>query len=169
MSALVRLVLPSPIGPMVLVGRAGALVGLDFLDCEDRLRVRLRRRFGEPSMAEGTDDQGWGAAFARYFAGEFAALDGLVLDPGGSPFQARVWAELRRIPPGTRTTYGALAAVLGKPAAGRAVGHANGSNPISIAIPCHRLVGSDGRLTGYGGGIARKEWLLAHEAASVHM
>jgi methylated-DNA-[protein]-cysteine S-methyltransferase len=169
MSPLSRLVLPSPIGSIVAVGHAGALIGVEFLDCEDRLRTLLRRRFGDVPIVDGADDRGWGAAFARYFAGDLAALSGLTLDPGGSPFQIRVWAALRTVPPGTRTTYGALAAALGNPAAGRAVGHANGSNPISIAIPCHRLVGSDGRLTGYGGGIARKEWLLAHEAANVHI
>ena len=87
------------------------------------------------------------------------------VDPGGTPFQARVWRALRRIPAGTTRSYGQIARKLGQPTALRAVGHANGRNPISIVVPCHRLVGADGSLTGYGGGLARKRWLLEHEGA----
>ena len=98
-----------------------------------------------------------------YFAGELTEFD-LPLATGGAPFQQRVWAELRRIPYGSTMSYGELARRIGNPKASRAVGAANGSNPISIIIPCHRVIGSDGRLTGYGGGIDRKAWLLDHEA-----
>ncbi len=89
----------------------------------------------------------------------------VVVDTGGTEFQRRVWAELRAIPPGSTRTYGELAARLGGPNASRAVGLANSQNPLSIVVPCHRLVGSDGSLTGYAGGLARKQWLLRHEGA----
>jgi len=86
---------------------------------------------------------------------------------GGTPFQRVVWAALREIPPGRTTSYGQLAARLGRPGASRAVGLANGANPVAIAVPCHRVIGADGTLTGYGGGIERKRWLLEHERASL--
>lgn len=101
----------------------------------------------------------------RYFAGDIDALDGVAVQTNGTEFQRTVWAELRRIPRGTTTTYGELAARIGKPTAARAVGLANGSNPVSIVVPCHRVIGADGSLTGYAGGTARKEWLLRHEGA----
>ncbi|MCA1582425.1 MAG: methylated-DNA--[protein]-cysteine S-methyltransferase [Acidobacteria bacterium] len=100
---------------------------------------------------------------SQYFEGRRTSFD-LRLAPDGTAFQRRVWEELVRIPFGQRTTYGELARRLGRPAAFRAVGAANGANPIAIVIPCHRVVGSDGSLTGYGGGLPMKEWLLAHEA-----
>ena len=102
------------------------------------------------------------AQLAEYFAGERAAFD-LELDPAGTPWQRRVWAALRDIPHGETRSYGEIARALGAPGASRAVGHANGRNPISIVVPCHRVVGSDGRLTGYGGGMERKAALLALE------
>ena len=111
------------------------------------------------------DPLGVGTRLARYFDGRLDAIDDLPVDPGGTPFQRRVWSALRRLPCGATRSYGALAAGLGKPAASRAVGLANGANPIAIVIPCHRVIGSDGALTGYAGGIARKRWLLEHEGA----
>ncbi|HEX7389242.1 MAG TPA: methylated-DNA--[protein]-cysteine S-methyltransferase, partial [Acidiphilium sp.] len=101
-----------------------------------------------------------------YFAGDLAAVDTITVRAAGTGFQHRVWTALRTIPPGTTTSYGELAARLGVPKASRAVGLANGANPISIVVPCHRVIGADGRLTGYGGGIERKAWLLDHEAHS---
>ena len=92
-----------------------------------------------------------------------AALDQLPVRPGGTEFQRLVWAALRLIPPGTTTTYGQLAARIGRAKASRAVGLANGANPVAIVVPCHRVVGADASLTGYGGGIERKAWLIAHE------
>jgi methylated-DNA-[protein]-cysteine S-methyltransferase len=102
-------------------------------------------------------------ALGAYFAGDLHAIDPLETRTGGTHFQQRVWTELRRIPAGGTITYGELARRIGRPAACRAVGLANGSNPISIVVPCHRVIGADGQLTGYGGGIARKRWLLDHE------
>ncbi len=105
------------------------------------------------------------AAFASYFAGSGAALSALPVDPQGSDFQRRVWRALREIPLGATASYGEIALRIGRPGAARAVGDANRRNPIAIAIPCHRVIGGDGRLVGYAGGLERKRWLLAHEAA----
>jgi O-6-methylguanine DNA methyltransferase len=102
-------------------------------------------------------------ALAGYFAGDLAALDALPVAPAGSDFQHRVWALLRSIPPGATRSYGDLARQLGQPGAARAVGLANGANPIAIVIPCHRVIGANGTLTGYAAGMARKAWLLRHE------
>jgi methylated-DNA-[protein]-cysteine S-methyltransferase len=104
-------------------------------------------------------------ALQAYFAGELARLNDITCATAGTPFQRMVWGALRTIPPGRTLSYGALAARLDRPSAARAVGLANGANPISVVIPCHRLVGANGALTGYGGGLGRKRWLLAHEGA----
>lgn len=104
------------------------------------------------------------AQLAEYFAGERREFT-LALNPSGTPFQQRVWAALREIPYGETTSYGKTAATVATPDAARAVGTANGQNPISIIVPCHRVVGANGSLTGYGGGLDAKRWLLAHEAA----
>jgi methylated-DNA-[protein]-cysteine S-methyltransferase len=100
-----------------------------------------------------------------YFAGDLSAIERLAVVTGGTDFQREVWAALRRIPAGRTLSYGALATQLGRPKAVRAVGLANGANPIGIVVPCHRVIGADGSLTGYGGGLERKRWLLAHEGA----
>jgi methylated-DNA-[protein]-cysteine S-methyltransferase len=107
-------------------------------------------------------------AFAAYFAGELRALDVLPTGTVGSAFERAVWAELRRIPPGHTCSYGNVARALGGAASGpgpnaRAVGTANGRNPLAIVVPCHRVIGADGSLTGYAGGLATKRWLLEHE------
>ena len=106
-------------------------------------------------------------ALARYFDGETSAIDALDVDPGGTEFQAAVWRALREIPAGETRTYGELAGAVGHSGSARAAGGAVGSNPIAIVIPCHRVVGADGRLTGFGGGVRRKRWLLTHEGASL--
>ena len=146
-------VVDSPLGPLTLVGRDGAVVGLwtaaqsptDLGDRDDRVLPALREQLA-----------GW-------FAGELTDFD-VPLAPAGTPFQQRVWAALRTIPYGATWTYGQLAATVGNPAASRAVGLANGRNPICVVVPCHRVVGSNGALTGYAGGVERKRWLLDHEA-----
>jgi methylated-DNA-[protein]-cysteine S-methyltransferase len=103
------------------------------------------------------------AALRAYFDGDLTAIDALPVALGGTDFQRQVWTALRAIAPGTTTSYRALATRLGRPLAMRATGLANGANPISIVLPCHRVIGSDGSLTGYGGGLPRKRWLLEHE------
>ena len=155
---------PPPIGPLLLVSDGRCLVALDFGAPEDRLLGLLRARFGpDAALAEAEDPQGFAAALRGYLDGRLDALDALPIDGGGSPFQRRVWAALRGIPPGQTRSYGAVAAGLGRPGAARAVGLANGANPISLVVPCHRVVGGAGALTGYAGGIDRKRWLLDHE------
>jgi methylated-DNA-[protein]-cysteine S-methyltransferase len=159
--------LASPLGEVLLVAdAAGRLCGLGWTDREDRLLrdLRLCHRV-EPILEATSDPGGLTSALAAYFAGDLRAIDGLAVELGGTPFQRLVWSALRGIPAGTTLTYAALAHRIGRPSATRAVGAANGANPISIVIPCHRLVGADGSLTGYGGGIERKRWLLAHEGA----
>lgn len=158
--------LESPAGRIVFARTAQGLAALAFAERWPGIREELARRFGaleEEPGAGGRD----AVALARYFEGDVAAIDSLPVDLGGTPFQARVWKELRRVPPGRTVTYRELAARAGRPAAIRAAGAANARNPVSIVVPCHRVVGSDGSLTGYGGGLARKRWLLDHEAAAV--
>jgi methylated-DNA-[protein]-cysteine S-methyltransferase len=103
---------------------------------------------------------------SRYFAGEVTTIEVIPVATAGTAFQRDVWAALRKIPPGATLSYGALARAIGRPRSVRAVGLANGANPIGIIVPCHRVIGADGSLTGYGGGIERKRWLLAHEGAA---
>jgi methylated-DNA-[protein]-cysteine S-methyltransferase len=102
-----------------------------------------------------------------YMAGDIATLGGIPTDTTGTPFQREVWAALRQIPAGETWSYGRLAAHIGRPAAVRAVGLANGANPIGVVVPCHRVIGANGSLTGYSGGIERKRWLLQHEGVTV--
>jgi methylated-DNA-[protein]-cysteine S-methyltransferase len=146
--------LPSPIGQVLVTADGRGLTGL--YTCE---HVRLPVELGARADAEFAvvRDQ-----LAEYFAGERTEFD-LPLAPAGTEFQQRVWQLLRAIPLGQTRTYGQLAAELGNPAAMRAVGLANGRNPISIIVPCHRVIGSTGALTGYAGGLAAKQWLLEHE------
>ncbi|MNZ84451.1 Methylated-DNA--protein-cysteine methyltransferase [compost metagenome] len=99
----------------------------------------------------------------RYFSGELDVINDLPVMTAGTEFQRSVWQQLRQIPCGEIITYGELAKRIGRPTASRAVGMANGSNPISIVVPCHRVIGSQGALTGYAGGVQRKQWLLKHE------
>jgi methylated-DNA-[protein]-cysteine S-methyltransferase len=111
------------------------------------------------------DPGGLTSALRAYFDGELAAIDGLPLVMEGTDFQRSVWKALSTIPCGETLSYGELARQIGRPKAVRAVGLANGANPIGIVVPCHRVIGADGTLTGYGGGLDRKRWLLAHERA----
>ena len=161
----------SPIGAMLLVHDANErLRALEFDDREQRLRQLLRLHYGAEGTGYVLHERSAPAvirhAFAGYFAGDFAALDDIAVATRGTPFQRDVWAALRTIPVGTTRSYGALARQLGRPNAVRAVGAANGANPLSIVVPCHRVIGSDASLTGYGGGIERKRWLLRHEGAA---
>ena len=159
-------VLDSPLGPLTVVVEDDHLVGLYV---EQGLAKALERSatLGTPSEPEDVPllravaDQ-----LAAYFRGERTAFD-LPVATAGTPFQQRVWAALQRIPYGETWSYGRLAAEVGNPAASRAVGAANGRNPVSIVVPCHRVVGSTGRLTGYAGGLTTKEQLLTHERTGV--
>jgi methylated-DNA-[protein]-cysteine S-methyltransferase len=153
----------TPIGPMLLMVRDERIIGLEFDDQPERYLKDLRHRFGEFTFAETSNPRGFSDQLRAYYGGDIRAIDTLPTIGGGTPFQERVWAELRRIPAGTTISYGELAVRLGDKKATRAVGLANGRNPISVVVPCHRVIGADGSLTGYGGGVPRKRWLLAHE------
>jgi methylated-DNA-[protein]-cysteine S-methyltransferase len=160
--------LDTPIGTALLVTNAdGALCALDWTDYEERLNTSLRRYLSAAPLVDTPAPKSIRQALTRYFSGDLAQLDTIPCHIPGTTFQSNVWTALRKIPAGTTLSYGALAAQLGSPAAMRAVGHANGSNPLSVVIPCHRLIGANGALTGYGGGIERKRWLLRHEGVHV--
>ncbi len=162
-TALETVRMETPIGLLVVVAREGKLVAVSFRDRADDLVRQLEQRFGALSFDERPDPGGIAGRLRAYFAGDLAVLDTIAADPGGTPFQQRVWAELRTIPTGSTVSYSELARRVDAPDAVRAVGAANGRNPIPIVIPCHRVIGADGSLTGYGGGLDRKRWLLAHE------
>ncbi len=153
----------SPIGVITLVWEGEALCALDFGDHEPRMQRLWRRHHGAVEPAPHPAPAHLRDSLNRYFAGDLDALDSIPVRTEGTPFQELVWTELRRIPPGRTLSYGELAQRIGKPRAVRAVGLANGSNPVGIVVPCHRVIGADGSLTGYGGGLERKRWLLAHE------
>jgi methylated-DNA-[protein]-cysteine S-methyltransferase len=153
----------TPVGPMVLLARDGVMLMFEFEDATDRVAREMRLRFQTETHQPADDPFGLASCLKEYFAGDLSAIDGIETDGGGTEFQRRVWAELKRIPCGVTISYGELAKRLGDKNLMRAVGLANGRNPISIVVPCHRVIGADGSLTGYGGGIERKKWLLAHE------
>ncbi len=153
----------SPIGTVLLVSDGRALRALDFEDHEARMRVLLRRYWGEVALSEERAPENISQSLRDYFEGDLEATGRIAVETGGTDFQRRVWTELRKIPAGETRQYGRLAAAIGAPRASRAVGLANGANPVAIVIPCHRVIGADGSLTGYGGGLSRKAWLLRHE------
>ena len=165
-----RAIIGTPIGDMLALDSGEGLCALEFLlpgpeKRLPRLEARLRRWFPPHEIADrdtATIDQ-TRAWLETYFAGLSADISGLPLDMRGADFEKRVWAALRVIAPGETTSYGAIARALGSAGASRAVGAANGANPIAIVVPCHRVIGSSGSLTGYGGGLERKTWLLEHE------
>lgn len=157
---------PSPIGELAIVSRGSSLVALEFPENSERLRKNLARAGvceGDLTPREGPI----GERIRAYFDGDLCALDEIDAAIAGTEFERRVYGELRRVRRGEVVSYSELARRAGSPSAIRAVGAANAKNPISIVVPCHRVIGADGSLTGYAGGLARKRWLLAHEGASV--
>ncbi|MBL8376465.1 MAG: methylated-DNA--[protein]-cysteine S-methyltransferase [Burkholderiales bacterium] len=151
----------APFGELLAVTERGTLKALDFGGYEERMHALLARRVPGYRLVPGRSEVP--RALAAYFAGDLEVLDDLPVAPGGTEFQDAAWHALRSIAPGTTATYGEQARRIGRPAAVRAVGAANGRNPIAIVLPCHRVVGKSGELTGYAGGIMTKQWLLAHE------
>lgn len=156
---------PSPVGTMLIVSDdQGRLRALDFEDYEARMHELLRLHYGAAvSLSHGAAPACILQALEAYFAGDAAPLSAIRTQTAGTPFQRAVWRALMDIPAGKTESYGEMARRLGKPGASRAVGLANGANPISIVVPCHRVIGASGKLTGYGGGLWRKQWLLEHE------
>ncbi len=161
--------LATPIGELIiLTDREKKIRAIDWLDHEDRMQYSLRLLYGPRHLIiePGQDSAGHIAALRAYFAGDGTAIDGLPVETAGTQFQRTVWQALREIPCGQTIAYAQLAERIGRPAAVRAVGLANGANPVSIVVPCHRVIAANGSLTGYGGGLERKRWLLAHEGAA---
>ena len=158
----------TPIGEMMIAAdHDGNLRAAEWTDHTERIRNLLQRQYGKNSfvLEPVHNPGGLTDAMKSYFAGELASIDALPTQTAGTPFQREVWRSLREIPCGTTISYGQLAERIGRPSAVRAVGLANGANPIGVVVPCHRVIGSGGSLTGYGGGIERKRWLLEHEGA----
>ena len=152
----------SPIGPLTAAERAGRVCLLHFGADGPAIDQIIDTWYpGEPRARQPLPTTG--DVLRRYFAGDLAALDTVPVELNGTPFQKKVWLALRRIPCGATISYGELARRIGTAAAVRAVGAANGANPVAVIVPCHRVIGSNGRLTGYGGGLDRKQWLLEHE------
>ena len=148
----------SPVGELLLTSDGQVLTGLHFAGPEPADPGPDCPR--DPAPFDQVREQ-----LAAYFTGRLRAFN-LPLEPQGTPFQRRVWSELRRIPFGETISYGELARRIGQPGASRAVGRANGQNPIAVIVPCHRVIGANGSLTGFGGGMDRKRWLLEHEATT---
>lgn len=169
-----RTILPTPLGDMLALSSEDGLCALEFTTVKgrargeerlSRLNARLARWFPAHQIVERetpviAQARRW---LTGYFAGTAADIAGISLDLRGAPFEQRVWVALQAIPAGQTTSYGAIAKALDAPGASRAVGAANGANPVAIIVPCHRVIGSSGSLTGYGGGLDRKTWLIDHE------
>jgi len=167
MMHLSRTYVDTPIGPMIALASDAGLCALEFSTDNrfERLNRRLERWFPPHTIVDGDCDvfaaaRAW---LAAYFDGTSADASGIPLDMRGAAFERRVWDALRAIPPGETTSYGAIAKSLGDAGASRAVGAANGANPVAIIVPCHRVIGASGSLVGYGGGLPVKTWLLQHE------
>jgi methylated-DNA-[protein]-cysteine S-methyltransferase len=156
----------SPIGPLTIAVRGARLCVLHFGADQASVRASLARWYPGETPADAANPR-VGDALQAYFNGRLEALDAVDVELNGTPFQVRVWEALRSIPAGSTTSYGALARRIGTPQAVRAVGAANGANPVAVVVPCHRVIGSNGSLTGYGGGLDRKRWLLRHEGFSL--
>ena len=160
--------LQTPIGTALLVtDTGGVLRALDWEEYEPRMRELLRLQYGAVVLQDARSPKDLRSALTAYFKGDLDRLNTIKWRVVGTPFQHKVWMALPKIPAGTTMSYGALAARLNAPKAMRAVGHANGSNPISVVVPCHRLIGANGALVKYGGGLERKRWLLEHEGVAL--
>jgi methylated-DNA-[protein]-cysteine S-methyltransferase len=160
---------PSPVGAFTVVTRGDALCVAAFSDHAEGLLRSLPKRYPDHPVERGAGPRAVVNAFEAYWAGELGALDSLAVEPGGTPFQAQIWAALRKIPVGETVSYAELSRRVDRPGASRAAGSANGANPISIVIPCHRVIRGDGDICGYAGGVERKRWLLAHEGVTARV
>ena len=157
----------SPLGDIAVVADGNELVFLDFEENQERKQAQLRRRFGEVQLTEKQNVLGMRDRIDRYFQGDRQAFDGINLSAGGTDFQRQVWQALCDIPWGQSISYDQLARDIGNDRAIRAAASANARNPISIIVPCHRVIGKNGSMRGYAGGEDRKIWLLQHEGAII--
>ncbi len=156
-------VVNTPIDGLTLAARNGRLCMLHFGARDAPVRATLQRWYPGESIERRRDPGGVATALAKYFSGQLDILETIEVEMNGTPFQLQVWQALRGVRAGHTASYSEIARAIGTPAAVRAVGAANGANPIAVVVPCHRIIGADGTLTGYGGGLRRKEWLLRHE------
>jgi methylated-DNA-[protein]-cysteine S-methyltransferase len=157
----------TPVGILYVVSDGTHLRSVDFQGHEPRSKRLLACQYGDYTLHANGDPTDAVSRLKDYFAGDLHAVDDIAVATNGTAFQQQVWAALRTIPTGTTVSYGTIAARIGRPTAFRAVGLANGSNPVAIVVPCHRVIGSDNSLTGYGGGLERKQWLLRHEGVAL--
>ena len=157
----------APFAEILIAVDNGKLAALDFNGYEARMQRLLSKRYEAVKFTKKSNPCGFSACLRAYLAGELDALDAIPVDTGGTEFQRAAWQALRTIPAGSTATYAEQAARIGRPKAVRAIGAANGQNPIAIVLPCHRVVGADGSMTGYAGGVATKEWLLRHEGCGI--
>ena len=156
-------VVQSPIGPLTLAARGERVCALRFGDAQAEVARSVLRSADGERLVVAKDPAGAVRVLRAYFDGDLDALNRVAVDPIGTAFQQRVWSALRTVGAGRTASYSDIARLIGAPAAVRAVGAANGANPIAIVVPCHRIIGTSGSLTGYGGGLDRKRWLLEHE------
>ena len=152
----------SPIGPLTIAERSGRVCLVHFGPDGRDVDTCLQRWYPDDERVR-TPIDSVRDMLQRYFAGDCRALDAVPVELNGTPFQRKVWNALREIPAGSTLSYADVARRIGQPRAVRAVGAANGANPVAVIVPCHRVIGSNGTLTGYGGGLDRQQWLLAHE------
>ena len=153
----------SPIGELTVAARGSKVCLVHFGPVNRYVRSALATWYPDAPIEPGDDPGGVVSVLTRYFGGDLASLDEVEVELHGTAFQLRVWNALRTVTAGTTASYSELAGRVGAPAAVRAVGAANGANPVAVVLPCHRIIGSNGSLTGYGGGLERKRWLLDHE------
>jgi methylated-DNA-[protein]-cysteine S-methyltransferase len=155
----------SPIGSLPFVSDGERICALGFAGYQKSIEIQLSKRFGAVEWKRGSDPQNLKTILWRYFDGDLKVLDAIEVSTAGTAFQEQVWKALRTIPVGSTWSYSQLAVHIGRPRAVRAVGHANGQNPVAVIVPCHRVIGASSALTGFGGGLERKRWLLQHEGA----
>ena len=159
--------LETPVGTALIVtDEAGVLRAFNWTDYEPAMRAWIAKHYPKARLAEGRSPEPVRRAFEAYFRGEARALEALPWKACGTAFQLKVWETLCTIPAGETLSYAGLAERIGRPTAVRAVGLANGANPVAVVVPCHRVIGTNGSLTGYGGGLPRKRWLLELEGVS---
>jgi len=166
MDAIGLVTLGSPIGPLTVAARGSRVCLVHFGERSPYVDQAIAKWYPGAAVDEGADPAGAMTILTRYFDGDLQSLEEIEVELNGTPFQRGVWMALRDVRAGTTSTYAALATRVGSPAAVRAVGAANGSNPVAVVLPCHRIIGSNGSLTGYGGGLERKRWLLEHEGVT---
>ncbi len=155
----------APFAAILIAVDQGRLCALDFAGFEARMHALLAKRYARFGFLDKSNPCGFADRIHAYLNGETGAVEDIPVSTGGTDFQRQAWAALRRIPAGRTATYGEQAARIGRPRAVRAIGAANGQNPVAIVIPCHRVIGGGNKLTGYAGGLDTKRWLLGHEGA----